>query len=364
MCQVLFRSLLAALLLMVAGASPLKAQSDADRVQAAAQAADQIFQLAAERRFNTMYDLIHPDAHAIVPRVVAVRMFEDIYEYVQAGRAEILDVRLEPYTWGVTGETYEDAAAIDYQQPYVENGQEQLLDDTMYLVEVDGVWRWFFGNSREFVASAIETYGGDEDGSDVSGPITEENLIEASVIDLEDFFSESLEYASLDYETPGVVAVPPGESVQTACGPAAPGFWAFYCPPDQTIYLDVAFLDQVAGQADFAAAFVIAHEWAHHVQTEIGLVRTSAPDDWNEVYSIELELQADCLAGVWALDLDTRGLLETGDIDETVNFAIQYLGDPANVNPYDEQAHGTAEQRAAAIVSGYENGFSGCAIRI
>ena len=166
------------------------------------------------------------------------------------------------------------------------------------------------------------------------------------------------------YRSPGVVAVPPGESYQTASGPAAPGFWAFYCPPDQTVYLDVEFLTSVGQQADFAAVFVVAHEWAHHVQTEIGLVRTQSPDDWNEVYSIELELMADCMSGAWALDLDTRGLLEQDDIDETIQFTIEYLGDPDYIEVSDPQAHGSADQRAQSILSGYESGFTACNIQI
>ncbi|MDP9469819.1 MAG: neutral zinc metallopeptidase [Chloroflexota bacterium] len=108
-------------------------------------------------------------------------------------------------------------------------------------------------------------------------------------------------------------------------------------------------------------AFVIAHEWAHHVQTGVGIERVQdTPEQWNELYSIELELMADCLSGAWTLDADTRGLLETDDVDEAINFTVQYLGDPPGTDEYDPQAHGTADQRVQSFLNGYENGFLGC----
>jgi predicted metalloprotease len=361
MCHFRSIAVTCALLLLALSAPAAATAQDTERdARAAVATAEELFALADARKFNAMYDRIHPDAHQIIPRVVAVRAFEDIYAAAQAGRAQIVGVELVSWSWGVTGKRYDDAAAVSFEQPYVENGQERILEDTMYLVPSGGEWRWFFGSSPEFVEAAIRAYGEDQ----AFESITSGNLVERSVQDLEAYYTDAFGYTNLDYDTPGVVAVGPGERVQTACGPATAGFWAFYCPPDATIYLEAEFLDQVARQADFAAAFVIAHEWAHHVQTEIGLVRTSAPDEWNEVYSIELELMADCLSGVWALDLDTRGLLEHDDIDETVEFTMQYLGDPEHTDVFDPQAHGTAEQRANAILSGYQNGFEGCNIQV
>jgi hypothetical protein len=184
------------------------------------------------------------------------------------------------------------------------------------------------------------------------------------VDDLDVFYADVLGYTGAEYFTPGVVLVAPGRSVQTGCGPAQSGFWAFYCPLDQTIYLDEDLLSQVEEQADFAVAFVIAHEWAHHIQTVVGIERTQSPDEWNEVYSIELELMADCMSGAWALDVDTRGLLESDDIDETVAFTIEYLGDPENIDEYDPQAHGSADLRRESFLLGYEEGFLGCNVTL
>jgi predicted metalloprotease len=269
-----------------------------------------------------------------------------------------------PWTWGVTGKTYDNAAAVSFEQPYKENGQEKILKDKMYLVKADdGQWRWFFGGTKEFVDLAIQTFG--DATAEATTPLTQGDVIDNTINDLDSFYRDAFSYTDLNYETPQVVVVQQGDSVMTACGPAETGFWAFYCPGDATLYLDDAFLTQLGQQAPFAEAFVIAHEWAHHVQTTVGLVRVeNPPTEWNEVYSIDLELMADCMAGAWAQDVGTRGLLEEGDIDTTIQFTLQYLGDPPGVDPYNPQAHGTAEQRANAIMGGYNDGFLACNISV
>jgi predicted metalloprotease len=151
----------------------------------------------------------------------------------------------------------------------------------------------------------------------------------------------------------------------SACGPAQSGFWGFYCPPDGTLYLEDALLSGLVDQGlDFAAAFVVAHEWAHHVQLELGFERTTRPDSWNQVHSIELELMADCFSGAWARDAFSRGRIEISDVEEAMKFTVERLGDPQYIDEYDQQAHGTGEQRVTAFMNGFEEGFSGCNIKI
>jgi predicted metalloprotease len=331
-----------------------------DRADAGA-AAQQILQLAADRNFNTMYDSMHPDAMAVVPRAAAVGVFTAVYKEAQAGKAQITGIEMVPWTWGVTGKQYPYAAKVSFIQPYVDaNNKQQWLEDDMYLVESNGEWRWFFGSSPEAVQQAIATYGQKN-----TGPLTQGDLLQNVVDDLDSFYADVLSYTPYTYYSPRVVLVEPGDRVNTACGPATPGFYAFYCPLDTTVYLEQAKLDQIAQVNDFIPAFVIAHEWAHHVQDAVGLERVGPgqrPTSWNEVYSIELELMADCMSGAWAQDLNTRGALQEGDIDATVNFTMQTLGDPAFIPEYDPQAHGNGQQRSEAVLLGYNNGFLGCNI--
>jgi predicted metalloprotease len=360
----LLKLLVILLTLLAPTSMPAPAQErdgNRDRANAVATAGE-ILRLASERKFNAMYDYIHPDAMAIVPRAAAVGAFTDIYQEANVGQAEIVGAEMVPWTWGVTGQEYPYAAKISFIQPFVdENNEQTWLEDDMYLVESDGEWRWFFGSSPETVEAAIATYG------QMSQPITEGDLIQNVVDDLDAFYADVLAYTGSPYYSPRVVLVAPNDPVGTACGPAAPGFYAFYCPPDQTIYLEDAKLSEIAQVDDFIPAFVIAHEWAHHIQDSVGIERVGPnerPHDWADVYSIELELMADCMSGAWALDLDTRGALEQGDVDATVDFTVNTLGDPGFIAEYDPQAHGSGPQRSQSILLGYSDGFLGCNIVI
>lgn len=334
-----------------------QAQDTAANRREASATAQEILGLAVDRRFNAMYDRIHPDAHAVIPRAAAVGAFTAIYDQNKVSDAKVTGVDIKDWTWGVTGQTYQDAAIVHFEQTYIDaNGNEATLADDMPLVDVDGEWRWFFGSDEAFVQNMIDQYGQPE-----ASPIVEGDLISNAVNDLDAFYRDVLSYTSVQYQSPGVVIVTPGTSANTACGPASSGFWGFYCPGDSTLYLEEALLTQLQDQDQgFAAAFVIAHEWAHHIQTELGFERTQQPTQWNQVHSIELELMADCMAGAWALDVDTRGMLRTGDIDAAIKFTVERLGDPAYVSEYDQQAHGTADQRVQSFTNGYEQGFSGC----
>lgn len=358
---VLTFTLLAPVAAMPARAQDQQRDINRDRANAAATASE-ILRLAGERKFNAMYDYMHPDAMAIVPRSAAVGVFTDVYTEAQAGQAQIVGVEMGPWTWGVTGQEYPYAAQISFIQPFIdENNQQEWLEDAMYLVNAGGEWRWFFGSSAETVQQAIATYGQE------SEPITEGDLLQNVVNDLDAFYADVLSYTDTPYSSPRVVLVTPGTMEQTDCGPATPGFYAFYCPLDRSIYLEEAKLAEIAQVDDFIPAFVIAHEWAHHVQDSVGLERVGPlerPDDWAEVYSIELELMADCMSGAWAQDLDTRGALEQGDVDATIDFTVTTLGDPSFIGEYEPQAHGTGAQRSQSILLGYTDGFLGCNIVI
>lgn len=159
---------------------------------------------------------------------------------------------------------------------------------------------------------------------------------------------------------------------QSACGGASGATGPFYCPGDRRIYLDTDFfvtLDRRLGAGgDFAAAYVVAHEVAHHVQDELGVLsqanavreRVSAAE--SNAISVMIELQADCYSGIWARYADARlGTLERGDIAEAVNAAKQIGDDTLQRNagrvPMPHTfAHGTSNQRQRWFARGYETG--------
>ncbi len=352
-------------LLVAAGAAmslvwPVAAAQTPPSEQEALTAADGIFQLAADRDFNGMYDRIHPDAHEVIPRVAAVKTFEEAYGATEAGKADATGVSFIDWTWPVTGKAYSNTAEVTFTQTAVNpsSGQAVEFTDRMYLVKFEDQWRWFFGNSKAFIAEAIGKYAPpppSEQPSDTGA------LLDIVVQDLDNFYKQALSVTDVNYQTPGVVSIGQGQTANTGCGLAQSGFWAFYCPVDQTVYLDEPFLTDLNQRyGDFAVAFVVAHEWAHHAQTTLGIKRSDAPTDFFEVYSIQLELSADCFAGAWTQDADTRGLLDPGDLVEAMAFTNERLGDPDTVDPSDPQAHGNSDQRVDAIQLGYDDGFSGC----
>jgi predicted metalloprotease len=160
-------------------------------------------------------------------------------------------------------------------------------------------------------------------------------------------------------------------AVNTGCGQASSQTGPFYCPPDGLVYFDLDFLQQLQNDfgatGDLAAQYIVAHEFGHHVQNVLGInaevrqAQEQNPDQANQ-YSVALELQADCLAGVWAYDAAGRGMFDNPqEIDEALNAAAA-VGDDriqqqtqGRVNP-ESWTHGSSEQRVQWFRRGYSTG--------
>jgi uncharacterized protein len=161
-------------------------------------------------------------------------------------------------------------------------------------------------------------------------------------------------------------------AVRSACGLAQAAMGPFYCPGDQKVYIDLAFYNDLKTRfkapGDFAQAYVIAHEVGHHVQTLLGISQQvqKAKQGRSEVeqnrLTVRQELQADCLAGIWAHHADrSRQLLESGDVEEGL-AAASAIGDDrlqkqaqGYVTP-DAFTHGSSAQRVKWFKVGFEQG--------
>lgn len=174
-----------------------------------------------------------------------------------------------------------------------------------------------------------------------------------------------------EYQEPGLVMF--NQITQSHCGSANAATGPFYCPADQKAYLDFSFFNQMKSRmgagGDFAYAYVIAHEIAHHVQNQLGYTdyvhkqRSRVSKTQYNQLSVRLELQADFLAGVWARKAEQKGLitLDRGDVEEALR-AANAIGDDriqkqsqGYVVP-DSFTHGTSEQRMRWFYKGYETG--------
>jgi hypothetical protein len=171
--------------------------------------------------------------------------------------------------------------------------------------------------------------------------------------------------------TPAILVLFDG-ATQSGCGPASAQTGPFYCPADQKVYLDLGFFTELrnrfGAKGDFAQAYVVAHEVGHHVQQQTGieakvrqLQQQASDQEQVNALSVKMELQADCLAGVWAQTVFEAGALDPGDIDEGLR-AAESVGDDRiqagagmAVNP-ETWTHGSAEQRAQWFSQGYNGG--------
>ncbi len=208
-----------------------------------------------------------------------------------------------------------------------------------------------------------------------SGP--EENrlaeFVAVVLADTEDVWHELFRSMGKTYEEPTLVLF--SEAVESACGLASAAVGPFYCPADGKVYIDLSFYRDLqtrfGAPGDFAQAYVIAHEIGHHVQNLLGIadkvqsLRERASQTEANRLSVMMELQADCLSGVWAYHAHrTRNILEEGDIEDALNAASS-IGDDrlqrqsgGYVTP-DSFTHGSSAQRMRWFKRGFDTGNVG-----
>ena len=200
-------------------------------------------------------------------------------------------------------------------------------------------------------------------------------FVSTVLADTEDVWTDVFSKGGGTYQKPKLVLF--RGATPTACGQGQSAMGPFYCPGDQKVYIDLGFYQtlqkQLGAPGDFAQAYVIAHEVGHHVQNLLGIsakvdqARGRMGEAEFNALSVRVELQADCLAGVWAHHANNaRQLLESGDVEEAMNAAAK-IGDDAlqrssggAVVP-DSFTHGTSAQRQRWFAAGLKNGsVKGC----
>jgi predicted metalloprotease len=196
-------------------------------------------------------------------------------------------------------------------------------------------------------------------------------FVSVTLADTEEVWDEIFRKQLGETYTPATLVLFKGVT-QSPCGGASGATGPFYCPGDRKIYLDTGFFTmlerRMGAGGDFAAAYVVAHEVAHHVQNELGIlgqanrVRAQSSQADSNAISVRIELQADCYSGVWARAAQSKfGSLERGDIAEAMNAAKQIGDDTLQRNagrvPQPHTfTHGTSEQRQRWFATGYDSG--------
>lgn len=198
----------------------------------------------------------------------------------------------------------------------------------------------------------------------------QKQFVSVVLADTEEVWKELCAQKGIVYQEPRLVLFE--GAVESACGYASAAVGPFYCPPDQNLYLDLSFFDQLSRElnapGDFAQAYVIGHEVGHHIQNLTGVLsrvdraKTTMSEKEANALQVRVELQADYYAGVWAHHAQKRfNILEPGDIDEALRAASSIGDDTLQkrsrgyVVP-DAFTHGTSEQRTRWFKRGFERG--------
>ena len=229
----------------------------------------------------------------------------------------------------------------------------------------------FFGVDPSIVLQEDPTRTGPPMESQPSGVKDElSDFVSVVLADTEDTWREQFRRLNREYREPTLVLF--SGAVQSACGMAGAAVGPFYCPADEKLYIDLEFFralrDRFRAPGDFAQAYVIAHEVGHHVQTLLGIshevrdAQRRAGRAEGNALSVRQELQADCLAGVWAHHAQrTRQILEPGDVEEALGAAAA-IGDDqlqrqtqGRVAP-ESFTHGTSAQRVSWFKRGLSTG--------
>jgi uncharacterized protein len=233
---------------------------------------------------------------------------------------------------------------------------------------------WYFGvDTSQFLG------GGDTGGQVSSAPVeltpedkAEGEFVSVVLADTEEIWAKVFqEQLGKTYRPATLVLFK--EGTRSACGGASEATGPFYCPVDRQVYLDTSFFTtlhrRLGAEGDFAAAYVVAHEIGHHIQNELGIlgkasqVRQQVSQEESNAISVRIELQADCLSGIWAREaVQTLGVIERGDLEEAVNAARQIGDDTLQRNqgarPMPHTfTHGTSEQRSRWFMIGLQSGL-------
>lgn len=196
----------------------------------------------------------------------------------------------------------------------------------------------------------------------------ESQFLSAVLGSTEDYWTERFAAHNLNYQQPKLVLYTDG-TMTGGCGFGQSAAGPFYCPGDQTVYIDLSFYRELSEKydapGDFAMAYVLSHEIGHHVQQLLGTmddyqrVAQQNPNKKNEL-TVRLELQADYFAGAWARFADEQGILEEGDLEEALQAAFSVGDDTLQKENYgyvvpDSFTHGTSAQRQEWFARGYKH---------
>ncbi len=310
----------------------------------------------AERNedWHLLYDLMLPDARMLISRTAFVNWYPTVAPAAPADVLKISGVDFEDMSYDLTGTEFDNVAIANYTY---QDAEGNTVERQVMLAEVDGIWRWM-PDITESDASEINAMGG------YTVKFTSAYSTEIYQ-DLDTYWAQIFSDWGKEYRSPADMIGVNVAGTPTGCGEIdnPDEVFAHYCTRDETIYFNPDAREYIIDRFGPPAwDMVMAHEWAHHIQNISGMYVTKSPELYGGNYSIEHELQADCLSGTFMQDGTVRGLFSSGDIKE-MDRMIDLFGDQSGTKWDDVTAHGTAKQRRDSLNTGMNDGLRGCNLR-
>ncbi|MGC4104734.1 MAG: neutral zinc metallopeptidase [Thermomicrobiales bacterium] len=296
---------------------------------------------------SAYYDRLAPAFRNVVPRSVWIGWASLNPDLVPIGADATGEISFGDWTWDATGEDFEDVATVaagNADLHFVNDGTRwRLIPD----LDPDAV------NDEGTKAASDFSY---------TSPIDDPDYAK-----IDEFWARTFHDAGKDSAyrpARGVVDVTSNDQISAGCGTAKQieDRGMYYCTIDETIYFSGEFRDLVIENVgEWAWITGVAHEWGHHIQQLMGFDQSQQPELDQGYYTIELELQADCLSGMYSQDAYAHG--EIGDKQmKEADAIMEAIGDPTGTAWDDPDAHGTGEQRQASLMNGFNNGLLGCRV--
>jgi len=326
-----------------------------DRIETVTSTATEISRQRENGDWFDLYDRMHPSARNLLPRQALVNWAESGELSIPSDDPTIGEVTFGAWRWNVTGEIFMDAATVQYTQSVERNGS--VIEESGEWVFVDDGqrWRWFPELSADEMSTLTATVGAETNAYLPT-------FRRAAYVRIDRFWENVFTESELDYEAMTDIVAITSQPFETGCGieEEIELYAIYYCTLDATVYYDPGFQEDVVDlTGPYGFTTIIAHEWGHHIQVLLGIDISLDPELDGGLYPIEIELQADCLAGIYAQDA-----LAIGDIDEEeIEAAIEITslsGDTADTEFVEFDAHGTGDQRIESFSTGFDDGFIGC----
>jgi len=344
-------------LTLVPAGSAAAQSTPGDRTESAISTAIELSRMRESGEIFEIYDRILPDARNALPRQAFLNWVESGGMAIPVDDPVIDGAVIADWTWDVTGEVFEDSAIVSYTQAVERNGVVVEERGDWIFVNYGERWRWIPSLLQAEIAELVDNLA--------SEPMSYEPMFrQAAYVRIDRFWQNIFLETGLEYESMSDIVAVTSEPYETGCGleEDISQYAIYYCTLDETVYYDPTFRDQVvAGTGAYGFTMIISHEWGHHIQTLLEVDVTLDPDVREGLYPIELELQADCLAGVFTQDAFALGLIDDNDVDSAVTIT-SLSGDAPDTAWDDVDAHGNAAQRVQSFFTGFEDGFEGCNI--